>query len=55
MNLLIRQLITWAADNCTTFVTKLFHEKASQVVINLFLEEQLSCHLITKDSHALIY
>ena len=30
---------------CYSFATKPFHEKASQVVINLFLEEQLHCDL----------
>ena len=48
----------WAADKFTMFVTafatKPFHEKASQVVINLFFEKQLHCYLITKDSRALI-
>ena len=29
---------------CYSFSTKPFHEKASQVVINLFLEEQLHYH-----------
>ena len=42
----------WLADNCTMFVTAF---QASQVVINLFLEEQLHYHLITKDSRAVIY